>query len=104
MLHTIRKYRSARTEPEFKAYAEDVSVPKDNYTRQYGEPYVLDLYQPHVTIASGLENHGDYQRIESIVNKCGLSGIPLMLSELWLMQEQGIGGCWFPIRQFRLLG
>lgn len=102
VLQIVKKYWSKKIESEFKSYAKSKDALKATYTTEYGNPFVLNLYLPYLTLASGLEGEEDYAQIETLAQEVGFTEIQLNISEVWLMEEQTIGGCWLPVRRFQL--
>lgn len=102
ILPVIKRYRSRAIEPEFREFLYSQEPLEAAHTREFGEPFVLELYNPHVTLVSGLRNEDDYKRALELTQDLDWSGIRLTVSELWLMEEEEIGGNWKAIRPFEL--
>jgi hypothetical protein len=102
VLPIIRRYRRGAIEPEFRKYLYSQERLEAAHTREFGEPFVLELYKPHITLVSGLRNQDDYAKLLHLAQDAGLSGIKLTISELWLMEEEAIGGNWKAMCPFEM--
>ena len=102
VLPLVKRYRRARIEPEFRKYLYSNEQLEVQHTREFGEPYVLELYKPHISLVSGLRDQDDCRNVLGIAKDAKLSGIRLTISELWLMEEEEIGGTWKPVRPFEI--
>lgn len=105
MLPIVKQYRRGAIEPEFREYLYSRHSLEVDHTREFGEPFVLELYKPHITLVSGLRNQDDYEELRQLAQDTGsgeTSGLRLTVSELWLMEEEEIGGNWRAVRPFEL--
>jgi len=102
MLPIIKRYRRGAIEPEFRKYLYSKEALEARHTREFGEPFVLELYKPHITLVSGIREQHDYAKLHQLAQDADLSGIKLTVSELWLMEEEEIGGNWKAIRPFEM--
>lgn len=104
ILEIVRRHRRTETEPEFAQFRRSDDRQIRLNVQNYGEPNVGRQYEPHITLLSGLRNDVDYK---FALEEAGKSDVqidyPLRVSRLWLIEEQGIGGSWKPIRTFELL-
>ncbi|MFC1942546.1 TIR domain-containing protein [Chloroflexota bacterium] len=102
ILPVIKQYRSPAIEPEFREFLYSQKLLEAAHTREFGEPFVLELYNPHLTLVSGLRDEADYKSTLELTQDLDWSGIKLTVSELWLMEEEEIGSNWKAIRPFEL--
>ena len=102
VLPIINRYRRGAIEPEFRKYLYSQDQLEAAHVREFGDPFVLELYKPHITLASGIRNQDDYATLLQLAKDAGLTGIKLTVSELWLMEEEEISGRWKAIRPFEI--
>ena len=102
VLPVIQRHRRRVIEPEFRGYLCSQEKLEVEHTREFGEPYVLELYKPHISLVSGLRDQRDYDKVLELAQASGFTGIALTVSQLWLMEEEQIAGNWKAVCAFEL--
>lgn len=63
-------------------------------TLKYGEPYIGEEYNPHITIASGIENKEDFNMVRNLIAPLLPSSYDLVVDNISLIFEENIAGIW----------
>lgn len=100
LLPVIKKYRRKSVEPEFRQFLYSKDKKEVQYVREFGESYILDRFNPHISILSGLRSQDDYKKVLTFTQDANISGIKLSITGVSLVQEEEIGADWQSTRFF----
>jgi len=105
LLPTINSHRlSTVIEPEFRAALKvEADMHGQQNTRDFGEPRIGELFQPHITIVSGVGKDGaDRAAIEQHINIRELAGRTLEVNKISVLYETTLGSSWEILKEISL--
>lgn len=105
LIQVIQRYRNNRfVEPEFRKHVYGPSEGYKRNTLEFGEPYIHDLFVPHVSIISGIDNEHDYKITRSRILKQyqKLQPLRLCVDKISVLYETRLGGNWVVLQDYYL--
>ena len=97
-------YRNRKVmEPEFRSWIRpDADSTAMRYAVEHGEPFIGELFNPHITIVSGVQNNADRGSIETLINMPRLAGCELEVDKIAVVFETMLGSSWEILKEIPL--
>ncbi len=90
-------------EPEFRSWIRpDANSLAMQHTVEHGEPFIGELFHPHITIVSGVQNNADRGAIETLINMPRLAGCELEVDKITVVYETMLGSSWEILKEIPL--
>jgi DNA-binding LacI/PurR family transcriptional regulator len=103
ILPVVELHRDMReTVPEFRRYLFDPNQDYKRNTKNYGEPFVRDLFNPHITIVSGIHHDSDFDLVTTAIDSVRWTNFHLPVNTIAVVYETGLAGSWQVLRELHL--
>jgi hypothetical protein len=104
ILPTVNAFRNRKViEPEFRNSIQSAADPQAMHnTVEFGEPFIGDLFHPHITIVSGVKAAADRTTIEGFINIPELSDLELKVNKISVVYETLLCSSWEVLKEITL--